>query len=219
MPQPGQVVQKLGSGTAQPAHNGASRVPARTASHCRQREHRIHGAGARATPRLSGGLGHHAGRRPCTDAAGRGHAGHAAGADRPLGTARVDPLPALAADAHLQVERVTDEAVRTQRAPLRIPGRRFADRSAAGAGHGVGASAAVATDPQPVTALAQGDHASAAWAGRRLDAGGTGVAERVDQPQHHGERRFRPGPGEKLRCSLDGPRQLLGVGGLAERWS
>ena len=41
VPQPGQVVQKLGSGTAQPAHNGASRVPARIASHCRQREHCI----------------------------------------------------------------------------------------------------------------------------------------------------------------------------------
>ena len=38
-PQVGQVFQKSGSGTAQPAHNGACRVPARTAPSCPQREH------------------------------------------------------------------------------------------------------------------------------------------------------------------------------------
>ncbi len=39
VPQLGQVVQKFGSGTAQPAQSGASRVPARIASQRRQREH------------------------------------------------------------------------------------------------------------------------------------------------------------------------------------
>jgi len=67
-----------------------------------------------------------------------------------------------------------------------VPGRRFADRSAAGAGHGVGSGAAVAADPQPVASFAQGDHALAAWAGGRPDAGGAGSAERVDQPQGDG---------------------------------
>jgi hypothetical protein len=39
VPHPVQVFQKPGSATAQSAHNGASRVPARTAASCPQREH------------------------------------------------------------------------------------------------------------------------------------------------------------------------------------
>lgn len=51
VPQVGQVFQKLGSGTAQAAHKGDSRVPARMADHCRQREH---SAQARAQARHHG---------------------------------------------------------------------------------------------------------------------------------------------------------------------
>jgi hypothetical protein len=39
VPQPVHVVQKPGSGTAQSAHKGASRVPARAGATCPQREH------------------------------------------------------------------------------------------------------------------------------------------------------------------------------------
>jgi hypothetical protein len=98
------------------------------------------------------------------------------------------------------------------RFPVLVAGGWFPDRPASSAGHGVGLRGAVAADPQAVPQLAQWDHATAAWAGGTLDAGGAGGAQRVDQPQHHRERGLRACSGEQLGGFFDGPRQLLLVG-------
>ena len=69
-------------------------------------------AGARPAPRLTGGLGHHAGGGPPAHAAGRDRPGDARRADRPFRQARADAAPPSAAGAFFQVDRVADQAVR-----------------------------------------------------------------------------------------------------------
>jgi hypothetical protein len=73
------------------------------------------------TPRLAGGLGHHAGDGPPAHAAGCDLAWDEcrAGLALPQSRARVDAASSPAADALLQVDRVADQAVRTPPRPAR----------------------------------------------------------------------------------------------------
>ena len=168
-------------------------------------------AGARAAPRLAGDLGDHAGPGLSADRAGQDLPRDAGGADRPAGCPRADRPAAAAADAPLEVGRVGAQAVRADWPALLVAGRGLAHCSAPAARDGVGAGAAGAADPQPVTQLAQRDDTPAARAGRPLDAGRPGIAECADQSQHHGERRFRPAASEQRGRFLQCPRQLLQV--------
>src|SRR6185437_13371166 len=127
--------------------------------------------------RLAGDLGDHARGRPAADRAAQHLAGVAAAADRPFRGADGDALPASAADAVLEIVRVVDQAVRTQRLPVGSPGGRLVDPPAAAARDCAGPGGAGAAGPLPVYQLAQGDHAPAERAGGALNPGGSRLAE------------------------------------------
>ena len=149
-------------------------------------------------------------------AAGQDAGRVAGGADRPCGRAGADLPAAAAADAFFEVDRVGDQAIRAQRAALAVAGGRLACCPASRAGDGAGAGTAVPADPQPVPLPAQRDHALAAGAGGTPDPRGAGLAESVDEPQHHREWRFRAVPGEQPGLVMQKPRQFLQVSLLGD---
>ena len=216
LPQAGQLLKKSGPGTAQSPHRGASRVPARAGASCPHFEHCAHErahAPHRGWPvileTVQGAV------RPQLLQV-RMSRGLQVAQTGPCGRAGADLPAALAADAFLEVDRIADQAVRTQRAALAVAGGRLAYCSAFRAGDRAGAGTAVAADPQPVPLLAQRDHAPAARAGGAPDAGGSGLAQSVDEPQHHREWRFRAAAGEQLGFVLQKPRQFLQVSLLGD---
>ena len=167
---------------------------------------------AAVAPRLAGGPGYLASGGPSADSAGQDLAGPAARAARPVCEPGRDRAAAPAARAFLQVDRVADQAVRTQRVAVAIPGGRLADRAAARARDGRGPGEAVPADPLAIEQLRQGLHLGAARAGRPDDRDGAGRDEPVDEPQHCRGRGIGAGPGEQVRAFHDRPGQTASPG-------
>ena len=162
---------------------------------------------AAVAPRLAGGPGYLASRGPPADSADQDLARAAVLAPRPVFEPDGDPAAAPAAGAFLKVDRVADQAVRTQRVAVSISGGRFSDTAAAPAWHGRRPGEAVPADTLTIQQLRQGLHRGAARAGRPDDLGSAGRDEPVDEPQHRRSRRVGARPGEQVGARHDRPGQ------------
>ncbi len=164
-------------------------------------------AGQTGQPGVGAGCG------ATADRADQDGQGAAVGAQRAVGGAVLYSSTLAAADADLDVRRVGDQAVRTQRSSPGVADGRLAPGSAAYAFLDAGLGDAVAADPLPVQRLVDADHPVAARAGGPDDPGDACLVQQVDEPQDGAMRRQIALSGQQAGVFLQGPDQPLPVGG------
>ena len=152
------------------------------------------------TPWLPGRPGQVTGGAATADRAGHGLHWQACRAQRPARRPAADRPDAAAAGAGLEVGRVGDQAVRTQRPAVLIADRDLLDRPAPRARLETRSGNAVAAAPLAADPPVQVQYPAATRAGGMNDRLRAGVAKPVDQPQHRGHRRLRADP-----CEEGGP--------------
>jgi hypothetical protein len=121
----------------------------------------------------------------------------------------IDGTATTAVDACLQVRRVGDETVRTQRFALVVARDGFAAGSAAYALFDTGVRDAGPADPLPVERLVDPDDSAAAGAGGPDDPSDASGMQQVDEPQDRAEGRKVAVTSQQSRVGFQRPREFL----------
>jgi hypothetical protein len=121
----------------------------------------------------------------------------------------IDGTATTAVDACLQVRRVGDETVRTQRFTLVVARDGFAAGSAAHALLDTGMGDTGPADPPPVERLVDTYHSAAARAGGSDDPSDASGMQQVDEPQDRAQRRKMAVTSRQSRVGFQRPREFL----------
>jgi hypothetical protein len=121
----------------------------------------------------------------------------------------IDGTATTAVDADLQVRRVGDETVRTQRFALVVARDGFAAGSAAYALFDAGVCDAGPADPLPVERLVDPYDSAAAGAGWSDDPSDASGMQQVDEPQDRAEGRKVAVTSQQSRVGFQRPGEFL----------